>query len=111
MTATALHQLIVRAAKLADARSASVRAIGLEALEKAEKFLASGQAFDVELTCACCTRPSRPWLATGVADDYLHPLCSGVCVAEWRGSHQGARVLRRDGRDWAEQPIQARRAA
>lgn len=111
MTATALQELLERADRLLKSPSPLVRSAGETCLARARRFLATHQPFDIELTCACCTRPGRAWLATGVADDFLHPLCCGACIAEWRTSHQGARVIKRDGRDWEERPETARRAA
>lgn len=111
MTASALAKILNEANRFANSPSEVVRERGMGLLRRAERFLASGQPFDVELTCGNCTRPGRAWFATGVADDYLHPLCSRACIAEWKASHQGARVLMRDGRDWVERPQMARRAA
>lgn len=111
MTATALQQLLTEADRKLKSPSAVVRELGLGLFRRVQRFMASGQPFDVELTCANCTRPRRAWFATGVADEFLHPLCSRVCIADWKASHQGARVLKRDGRDYVEQPERARRAA
>lgn len=111
MTATQLLALITEADRKLKSPSAVVRELGVSKLNQAQRFLATGQPFEIELTCANCTRPGRAWFATGVADNYLHPLCSRACIAEWKASHQGARVLKRDGRDFEERPAHARRQA
>ena len=111
MTASQLLHLITEADRLLKSPSHVVHQQGLAAFHRARRWLASGEPFEIEMTCAHCTRPGRAWFATGVADDYLHPLCSRACIAEWKTSHQGARVLKRDGRDYVEQPATARRAA
>jgi hypothetical protein len=116
MTASALLQLLLEADRLGNSPSQVVRDRGLSCLRRAERFLSSGQPFEIELTCSSCTRRRRGWFATGVADERLHPLCSRACISDWKASHQGARVLMRDGRDWVEraqqrQPAPGRRAA
>lgn len=111
MTATQLQQILEEADRKLSSPAPARRELGLGLLRRVERWLASGEPFEIELPCANCTRPRRSWFATGVADLRLHPLCSRACIADWKASHQGARVLMRDGRDFVERPERARRAA
>jgi len=114
MTATQLQQLLTEADRKLKSPSAVVRELGLRLLKRAAKFLASGEAFEIEVECVCCRRWPRPWCATAFKADRLLPLCCRNCVQAWLrtgGPNEGYRVLRRDGREWTDQHVPARRAA
>lgn len=81
-------------------------------LEKAERALKGGARLEPRVTCAACWRSDRTWFLTAVADGRLWPLCSRSCLEGWRlGEFGFARVYKRDGQEWVDEPKQARRAA
>src|SRR5687768_4150599 len=86
VTLNAICDLIDRAVRMARNPSPVLQCEAAALLARVERHLPTA-LLEPEVTCGRCTRESRTWFATAVADGQLWPLCSRACVAGWR-AHQ-----------------------